>query len=203
MKTFLLCIALLCTTLGSQAQTQSGDVFAGARLGYLTLDGFNPRVYGGADLEVMVSDKIGIQYSFLGGKEYFHMPLAPFGGLFVGLAIGSTENDSTGKRNVGAGILFGLLTAIIPEGVSYNIPLESMNSSIAPYISPLQFEYIKSPSQSGGQDSYAGGAVGLRYNYFLGRIRLSLNAEYKIHYHNPVHGGISAGFGLGYNLSSQ
>ena len=96
--------------------------------------------------------------------------------------------------------MIGILTAIIPEGISYNIELND-HAGLAPYISPLQFEYLK----SSGQDSFAGGAIGIRYHQYVSdnAIRISPSLEYKIHYHNPAHGGISAGINFAYRIKKK
>jgi hypothetical protein len=193
MKKFLALIFILISVGTAQAQLEKGATYLSLRTGQVNLEDYTPRFYGGVELDVMVSDNIGIHYSVLFGEKYFHMPLAPFGGLFVGLAIGGSR-DSTDSRRIGAGILFGLLTAIIPEGISYNFKVNDA-MGVAPYISPLQFEYIINKGQDSGQDSYAGGGVGIRLHMYLseGSIRMSPFAEYKIHYSRNVHNGYSVG----------
>jgi hypothetical protein len=63
------------------------------------------------------------------------MPLAPFGGVALGLVIAGSA-DSTVNNRLGLGLLVGALTAIIPERISYNIKWNEL-SSIAPYIKPI------------------------------------------------------------------
>jgi len=183
----------------ASAQIEKGTSYLTARSGYLSINEYTPRGYGGLELDILAWEKVGIHYSLLFGEKYFHMPLAPLGGVFLGLAIAGTE-DSTGNNRIGPGLVLGLLTAIIPEGISYNIKL-SEKSGLAPYISPLQFEYLKGD----GQDSYAGGAVGLRYHQYLAdkQFRISPAIEYKIHYNKNSHGGISAGLNIAYQLKQK
>lgn len=192
---------LIC--FGSKAQMAKGNVYVSGTAAFVDLDGFTSRWSGGVQLDAMITDKWSIHYNILGGKRYFHMPLAPFGGVFVGLAIGSTT-DSTGSRKIGAGILFGLLTAIIPEGIAYNIHMNN-NLVLSPYISPLEFEYITNNSQKGGTDSYAGGGVGLRSHFLLmnGKFRVSPFAEYKIHYAKNIHNGTLLGVQIGMRLNGD
>lgn len=176
------------------AQHKDGRVFFSSRIGYLDQDGFGPRGFGGMELEFMLGDRFGIHYTLLGGQDYFHMPLAPIVGTLIGFIVGSTKSSSdTTKRNVGMGIVIGIIGALIPEGISYTMPISKKTRLyIAPYFSPLQFEYLKT---GGGQNGFAGGALGLRYHQYLssGKSRISPYFEYKIHYHRDLHPGFSTG----------
>ena len=167
----------------------------------MQLESFTGRAYGGLELDVMATDRINLHYTFQFGEKYVHTPLAPYGGVFVGLLIGNTE-DSTGSKKIGAGILFGLLTAIIPEGIGYSFPIND-HSVIAPYVSPLQFEFLKRRDQKGGTDSYAGGGIGMKWHLLVAdsKFRVTPYAEYKIHYHKDLHPGVSYGLNVAMNLS--
>jgi hypothetical protein len=194
----VLLFSLFLLSSNSYAQHQKGSVFLAARMGHLEINGFGPRVYGGIELEFMIADNFGIHYSILFGKEYFHMPLAPVGGILTGLLVGSAFKSDSTRNGVGIGIIIGLLTALIPEGISYTIPV-AKRFYIAPYVSPLQFEYLKSDN---GQDAFAGGALGLRvHQYFnAGSFRLSPYFEYKIHYSENIHPGFSTGLNFALKL---
>ena len=199
MKLKVLIISLL-VVLSSNAQMEKGDVYVKAVGGQVSLRSFTPRTFGGAELDVMMNDKWGLHWSFHFGKKYIHTPLAPYAGVALGFIIGSTT-DSTGSRNIGAGILFGALMAIIPEGISYNINLDK--STVSPYISPLQFDFIKNNSQKGGTDSYAGGAAGLKFSVFPAeKHRITFFGEYRIHYYKDIHPGYAVGLKYGFNLSN-
>jgi uncharacterized membrane protein YeaQ/YmgE (transglycosylase-associated protein family) len=181
--------------INCQAQHKDGSVYFSPRVGYLDIDGFAPRPFGGMELEFMVSDRWGIHYTILGGQNYFHMPLMPIVGALAGFIVGSTKSSSdSSKRNVGMGIIVGIIGALIPEGISYTMPISTRSKLyVAPYISPLQFEYLK--TKGGGQDGFAGGAVGLRFHQYFGegKSRISPYFEYKIHYAKDLHPGFSAG----------
>lgn len=197
----LICaVILLASVFNCQSQEKmKRDAFLSAKTGYLSINDFDARFYGGIELDAMVNDRIGIHYSILFGKDYFHMPLAPIGGWFAGLAVGMAASDSSKTfGGLGAGLLVGIITSIIPEGISYNIPIND-ELTIAPYISPLQFEYLKT---GGGQDSFAGGGIGLRLHKTIdnNRFRISPYFEYKMHYHSDLHNGISAGLNFSANL---
>ena len=199
---YILCtMFLLFVCQSSFGQIEKGTGYVAVKGGYLNINDYAPRGYGGLELDILAGEKVGIHYSILFGQKYFHMPLAPFGGVFVGFAIANnTKEDSTSTGKIGLGALIGILTAIIPEGISYNIELND-HAGLAPYISPLQFEYLK----SSGQDSFAGGAIGIRYHQYVNdnTMRISPSVEYKIHYHNPAHGGISAGINFAYRIKEK
>ena len=193
-KSCTLFVIILLFSFQGHAQIEKGAIYFGARAGYLSIEDYAPRTYGGLELDVMVTDKIGIHYSILFGEEYFHMPLAPVGGFFVAAAVSDID------EGFGFGLLLGAITAIIPEGVSYNIPLGE-NSGFAPYISPLQFEYVP----SGEGNTYPGGAIGLRYHQYVGKklFRVSPMVEYKVHYNKNPHLGISAGLNIALQLKEK
>ncbi len=177
------------------AQHNKGSAFLSPRIGYLNIDGFNPQPYIGIELDYMVSDKVGIHYSLLFGQKYFHMPLAPIGGAFIGIAIAKAASESdTTRSGMGIGLFVGLLTAIIPEGISYTTRVSS-KLYIAPYVSPLQFEVLN-------KEAFAGGAIGLRFHrYFHSeKIRLSPYFEIKKYYGTTPHLGFSTGASLSFAI---
>lgn len=186
--------------IASFGTSQAQEHFVSIKTGQIDLADYTPRFYVGAELDFNFESGFGIHYSLLFGKKYFHMPLAPIGGAFVGLAIIGGSGSDTTSRKWGAGILIGLLTAAIPEGIHYNIKVSDA-FAITPYISPLQFEYIGRNTRSGGQDSFAGGGIGARFHFYLGGARISPYAEYKIHYHKYIHNGYSAGINVAMKLN--
>jgi hypothetical protein len=198
-RLILLALLLSSSFVCQSQENEKRALFLSAKSGYLSIKDFGPRYYGGIELDAMVGDRLGIHYSLLLGEKYFHMPLAPIGGVFAGLAVGKAAADSTKTfGGLGAGLLIGLITSIIPEGVSYNIPVNN-TLTLAPYISPLQFEYLKTTE---GQDSFAGGGVGFRLHKNLKEnlFRISPYFEYKMHYHRDFHNGFSTGLNFSVNL---
>lgn len=182
--------------------SQSKSSYFGVRFGYLKMDNYTPRNYGGIEFDIQFENNVGIQYSFLGGENYFHMPLAPPFGFIAGLAAansGSVTDSTTNK--FGLGVLVGVLTAIIPESVSYNIPL-SDNFSLCPYISPLQLEFLKNEGDESGNWA-AGLGIGTRLHTYLGnrKFRASPYVEYKIHYQQDAPQGFTFGLNCAVRMS--
>ena len=204
---FLLVISCLFCFNMSFSQTKKGSTYISIKSGYLNMKFFEPKIYGGLTLDILAWEKVGIHYDLLFGKKYFHMPLAPFGGAALGVIIASSE-DSTGENRLGLGLLVGAITAIIPEGISYNFNLRN-SSTLSPYISPLQYESIGQLVNLNNQNAYvnynyAGGGVGLRYHQYLSnnKIRISPSFEYKVYYSKPFKDGFSAAISVGLCLNN-
>jgi len=186
-------ITILLVIISTMANAQLKEAYVGARVGLLAVEGYNTRLYGGLELDLEFENNLGIQYSLLGGKGYFHMPIGAPAGLLLGLIISNSRpNADTTKNNAGLGVFIGVLTALIPESISYDIALDD-NLSIAPYISPLQLEFLKNGVEQGIW--YAGGGAGVRLHIYTRnkRARLTPYAEYKIHYASNLHEGFSFG----------
>ena len=195
---------IILVTLSTQIQAQNTEVFLGARFGHLDIENYNQRNYGGVELDVVFDNNLGMHYTILGGKGYFHMPVAPVVGFLLGLALTNDEppTDSTESNN-GLGLFIGILTSLIPEAISYTIPL-SEQFSVAPYIAPLQFEYLKNVGDEEG-DPYIGGGAGVKVHFFSmeRRLRLSSYFEYKIHYNSPINKGYSAGLNIAWKINNN
>jgi len=185
----------VCTSLSNiNAQLKQGDVTISVQGGRLSLRDFSIRNATGINLDFTLGNNIGIHYNISFGRKYFHAPLAPVGGGHVmGFLL-------KGNSSLGGAIAMAALLSLVPEGVSYNIPF-SQKMGVSPYISPLQFDYIKQENQTSGTDSYACGALGLKFNFLAAEIiRISPFGEYKIHYNKNTHPGIYVGIDLGYRI---
>jgi hypothetical protein len=197
-RVVLLWILLLIT---SYLPAQENPIYVGARLGRLDIDNFSPRPYYGIDIDAQLGNNFAFQWSILAGQNYFHMPLGPPIGYIVGLSIANTPThpDSTSDK-VFLGIVFGILTALIPESVSYEFRIHQ-NLSLAPYVSPLQLEFIKDFDDP-EREVFAGGGLGLRTHFYLvnDKLRLTPYCEYKIHYTSAVNGGLSYGLCFSFDV---
>lgn len=199
MKNFVtLCLVFISLTAFSQHK----ETYLGFKFGHLEMDNYDGRNYGGLELDIEYESHFGIQYSMLSGKNYFHMPMGPAAGLLLGLVIVNSKplNDSTINR-VGLGIILGLITTIIPESFSYNVPIHD-NFSIAPYISPMQLDFLKNEGDLEGE-WYPGLGLGTRFHVYLNdrKFRLSPYAEYKIHYSDQVPKGYTFGLNFAARVS--
>jgi hypothetical protein len=180
MRLIFLLLILVAGISTCQGQFSKGNILISPGIGQLHIDVFNPRNYGGIEFEKCLGEHVGIHYSVLFGADYFHMPV----GILVG-AVGGVLGLVSG-----AGFIF-FLTAAVPEGVSFYIPLGD-KTTLSPYISPLQLEFVR--KRIVDEDTFVGGAVGVKLHQSLNADWLfSPFVEYKIHYVEAVHPGISAG----------
>jgi len=201
MKIFIVICAFL-FSLSTAAQEKQKEIFLGARIGHLKMDDYTARNYVGLELDIKYANNLGIQYSMLAGKNYFHMPVGPPAGFLLGLIIITTSRaskDST-KTGVGLGVVLGILTTLIPESVSYNIGI-TKKVSICPYVSPLQLDFLKNKSKDDGSWSAGLGAGSRVHLYFNDRkTRVSPYFEYKMHYRSDTPTGYTFGLNLAKRL---
>jgi hypothetical protein len=193
-------LTVLVLFISLNLMSQGKESYFGVRVGYLSMDNYTPRKYGGIEFDFQFENNIGIQYSFLGGKNYFHMPLAPSFGYIVGLSAAAAASEADERNDaVAIGVIVGIITTIIPESVSYNIPL-SDNFSVCPYISPLQLDFFKKEGNAEG-DWMAGLGAGSRVHVYMNdrKFRISPYVEYKVHYQNDA----PQGFTFGVNLAAR
>lgn len=195
--TKVLCFSLyfLGTTSSSNAQLTEGDITFSLQGGVLSLNGFEERRPIGVNIDFTLKRNIGMHYNINFGQNYFHAPLAAAGtGVAMNYLLGS------GIYAFGTSFFGGLLFALIPEGISYNIAF-SKHVGFSPYVSPLQFNYIEKRNQTTGTNVYAGGAIGLKFNLILlDNIRISPFGEFRTHYNREPHLGTYFGIDLGYRL---
>lgn len=160
----------------------------------MNVDQFEPRYFGGVAFDYMATENVGLHWSVGFGKDYFHMPAGPIGGLFGGFWVGSKVANGDSAES-GDGIVIGLIAfvvgAVVPEGVSYNVKV-SDQFYVAPYVNPLQIDFMRADQ---GQDTFFGGSVGVRTNLLVGKSRAKLSpfVEYKMLYSRPGSPGFSAG----------
>ena len=181
-------------------------MFLGPRVGYLMINDYEARPYYGLDFEVMASDRIGLHYSVLFGAGYFHMPIGPMagvvtGGLVMTLGVNAADDIDDLGAALGIGGVVFLLTAAIPESVHFHIPINK-EITLVPYVSPLQLEFVRATR---GEDTFMGGGLGCRVNILKNNskagVRISPNVEYKIHYADNLHPGLSGGLTMAFRLN--
>ena len=172
------------------------QVYVSAIGGHLDMDSYGPRGYGGIEIDVQFHNGLGLQYRFLVGSKYFHMPA----GAALGVLAAGSILESADSLTFGKGVIAVILSAagvVLPEGISYTVQAHE-NVSIAPYLNPLQLEFIKRGDEKGIW--YGGGSAGARINFHLneGNLRLSAFYEVKAYYNpsTPITGN-SWGFTLG------
>lgn len=197
LKLLFLTLILAIPFKNTNAQLKQGDISISAQGGRLSLKDYSIRNATGVNLDFTLGNNIGIHYNVSVGRKYFHAPLAPVGGGYVmGFLL-------KGDGSFGGAIVVAALFSLIPEGISYNITF-NQKIGISPYISPLQFDFIKQENQISGTDAFAGGAMGLKLNLLAAeKIRISPFGEYKIHYNRNTHPGVYFGIDVGYRITKK
>jgi hypothetical protein len=107
--------------------------------------------HGGFNMEYMVSDKIGLNYSFYLGDEYIHIPGGFLLGIFI-LAYVAQDVDAL------------LYSFLIPEGITLNINLID-KIYLSPYLNPLGVEYHW--NEKIDEETKLVGAIGFKIKSFI------------------------------------
>lgn len=160
-------------------------------------------------MDVEIYDRWSAHYSIMAGNNYIQMPLGPHLGVLAGreiLASSAPDSATIGEsikyfffKPVGAIMIFSLLS-LLPEGVSYNLPL-SEKLTFSPYISPLQAEFMNKKDNKWIIASELG--IGLQFNQKGLRgntTRISPYVGYRIRYLKNFRNPLSAGIALKFDI---
>ena len=126
MRIITWCLFLL--ILVSNHKASASDFSASLNAGYNKMKPYDGKFYNGLSLNFEFDSNWGIHYTFLIGNKYFHMPLAPIIGVLVGgVSLEYYSWDSIGAdNNLGRALVIAVLVGIIPETVSYKIPISKV-----------------------------------------------------------------------------
>ena len=145
----------------------------------------------GIEVEYMVSDNVGLNYSMYAGDGVFHMPAGPVVGLVVLCAVASASGD------IDPEVLPYIFA--IPEGVTFNINV-APNTYVSPYINPLGLEYHEYPEQQ--SRFFLMGSTGVKMKMFMPfgdnvHVVFSGFAETQLEYKEAQKLGLRAGISMG------
>ena len=172
------------------AWSQKTETYLGLNGGHIKPSGYSERAFGGVELAIKFKNNIGISYTIVGGDKYFQMPAGPFYGFATALFILDSGRTTS---SLGAGIFFGLLTSLLPEGAFYDFKVTKW-FSFSPYLSPFQYSKLKNKEANPSSWSFAGSGGARLHFYMLDkRMRLSPYCEYKIRYDDKKGDGIVFG----------
>lgn len=107
----------------------------------------NPGVYFGINYEFFVSKYISLDYNFSYGtmardNSYGNINAGIVGSGCCIVAMGEDYNDDdNNSRDDGGLISLAILSAIIPEGVGFHMPLEK-NMNLSFHIAPLSYQFM-------------------------------------------------------------
>tara|TARA_B110000211_G_C14018665_1_gene526551 strand:+ start:673 stop:1242 length:570 start_codon:yes stop_codon:yes gene_type:complete len=176
------------------------DFSASLNSGYANMHPYEGRFYTGVSFNFEFESNFGIHYTFLGGNKYFHMPLAPYLGLLAaGASLKNNAEDSTSESSgLKGAIAIAILVSIIPETVSFKIPIFS-GVELTPYVSPLQLDCY---SYNGYKSYYPMFAFGSKIHIKLDKLRARISPyiEYRLEYSNIYNRAFSTGIELTYRF---
>ena len=173
----ILALILLFTAGPCTAQIEEDNVIISARRSGTIFKATPVTSEYGIDVQYFVEDRWSFNYEVAIGEDFIHIPASVPLMLF--------------------GLTLDWAYLLLPEGVSYHIPVMEDMVVISPYLNPLGFEYNKYAENDGW---YGTGAGGVRMNIFPHRrVMLHTFAEYKINYEQP-NSGFRTGLGLGISL---
>lgn len=161
----------------------------------------------GLSAEYMLFKNIGLNYNLElqrrnDGYNHLHGSIGSVGGpvIFVlGAANGlfnAIDGDTSNNTGIGAiGMLAGLLVFVLPDGVSYHIPV-GYKGDISPYANILGFDWVRNKKMGYSEFKYAC-SFGVRGSYILSD-RLTAIGFIETRKCAPTGWGIGGGIGLGY-----
>jgi len=175
----------------STADKEKSEHYIFGAIGVHQYNCYDLNILGGVGLELDIGKNWKLNYRIDGGNNYFHMPMGlPIGGVIL-LVMLSNSNSSN------AGVL--LLTALIPEGVAYQINL-TPSISMSPYVNPLGFDYIgRINCHKDELDIHCMSSLGGSLNFDIERFRLATFSEYRSSW-TGLRRGWQSGIKIGYRL---
>ena len=167
---------------------------------------------GGLSAEFLLFKKWGLNYNLefqhrTDKFNHLHGSIGSVGGpvIFgIGLVAGlanSVDGDTTNNSGIGVGgMLLGLVVLIIPDGVSYHIPI-GYKWDISPYANFLGFDWIRNRKINYNEFKYAC-SVGIRGTYVL-KDRFTLSCFLESRKSAPTCWGLGGGIGMGYLFKNR
>lgn len=207
MKNTFILFLMITTSAFSQLSEQSGFVSFKYGAGIVDSAFYQSFSLNG---EILLKHRFGLNYNLdfiIRNDKVFqiHAPAGILGGpILIGLGIASYssagDSDGDGKKdsNFGAlGIIGGILVLILPEGVSYHIPL-SYRLDLAPYINILGIDFVRNNNTSKNYWRYAT-SFGAKLNFWQ-EDKMTFSTFLETRKVAGMGWSLGAGFGLGYTI---
>lgn len=199
------------SNLNAQLVTKSG--YIGLKSSYGIIDTstyFNVGLTG----EYFLKSRIGLIYNLEyqkrnNGFKHVHGSIGSLGGpplilfgLLSGISDSSIDGNSSGSVfGLGyLGVLLGVLITVLPDGVSYHIPV-NYNGDISPYANVLGFDYIWNKNMAYSEWKYACsfGVKGTYWHHSNWMIQGFIETRKAA----STGWGIGAGAGISYSLGKR
>ncbi|MFY7943008.1 MAG: hypothetical protein ACOVNZ_00420 [Crocinitomicaceae bacterium] len=203
MKVLVTCALLIFTACSLNGQINSYKWHTYAKFSSGKIDS---SIYynGGISAEYMLFKNLGLNYNFefqhrSDNYNHLHGSIGSLGGPVIfalGAAAGLANLGTNSNSNIGLwGMLAGVLVAVMPEGISYHVPI-GYKGDIAPYANFLGFDWVRNREIGYSEFKYAC-SFGVRGTYLVHE-RITALGFVETRKCAPTGWGIGAGIGMGY-----
>lgn len=208
MKKFIFTSSLLFIIFHSKGQVTNYRWNTYAKLSGGIIDS-SRYINGGISAEYMLFKRFGLNYNLefqhrTDKYNHLHASVGSLAGpplIVIGLISGlanSANDSSIAESTFGLGYLgtlMGLLITILPDGVSYHVPI-GYKWDVSPYANVLGFDWIRNREIGYSEFKYSC-SFGVRGTYLI-KDRLTAIGFIETRKAAPTGWGIGAGIGMGY-----
>lgn len=208
MKKFIFTSSLLFIIFHSKGQVTNYRWHTYAKLSGGIIDS-SRYINGGISAEYMLFKRFGLNYNLefqhrTDKYNHLHASVGSLAGpplIVIGLISGlanSSNDSSIAESTFGLGYLgtlMGLLITILPDGVSYHVPI-GYKWDVSPYANVLGFDWIRNKEIGYSEFKYSC-SFGVRGTYLI-TDRLTAIGFIETRKAAPTGWGIGAGIGMGY-----
>lgn len=208
MKKFIFTSSLLFIIFHSKGQVTNYRWHTYAKLSGGIIDS-SRYINGGISAEYMLFKRFGLNYNLefqhrTDKYNHLHASVGSLAGpplIVIGLISGlanSSNDSSIAESTFGfgyLGTLMGLLITILPDGVSYHVPI-GYKWDVSPYANVLGFDWIRNKEIGYSEFKYSC-SFGVRGTYLI-KDRLTAIGFIETRKAAPTSWGIGAGIGMGY-----
>lgn len=205
MKKLLIAIFFLLVVQNTYGQLTENKFHLYGKASYGVMDSSN-YINTGIALEFMINKRWGLNYNLeykykTDGYSHIHGSAGTLGApllFFLSFAIPKNENNNnpsdTTKSNFRPGLFIaGILTLIIPDGVSYHIPVKK-NIDFSPYVNLLGVDYVFKKDYN---DIFYSLSFGGRATFMLSD-KITLNTFVETRKVARIGWGAGGGLGIGF-----
>ncbi len=164
---------------------------------------FQSRSFG-LELEVYINENISISSQFdigsLGNNRgrYGHIPL---GFWLAGYPFNWANNNTTAGNSDNGYLYLAVILAIIPETITFHIPLANDKIALSPYLTPIGMHYLGTVNSNNSYDQFLLGFTGgIKANIFFGAEKewaITPHIAWRALYKKDTPQGFLAGFKIG------
>lgn len=204
MKKTLILFILIQLSAKAQFSEESFHIWTKYSIGKIDSTTYNNSSIG---FEFLLGNRLGLNYNFdfmfrKDRIQQLHSSAGLIGGpALIGLGIlswtGAKDEDGDGEKdsNLGAiGVIGGLLVLVLPEGVSYHIPIKT-NWDIAPYANVLGIDWVNNRNTNLKYLRYAA-TFGTKFTYWNSK-RYTISGFFETRKIAGMNWSLGGGLGVG------